>query len=64
MENNFRNGQYVLVKGIVDYGPAKPGKLARVRVLDTDLTFWAPQEDLIPVEPDACDGGRKNEKLR
>jgi hypothetical protein len=64
MENSFEQGQAVLIKGIVDYGNAKPGKLVRVRVLDTDLTFWAPKEDLIPAEPDVCDGGRKNEKLR
>lgn len=56
MENNYRNGQAVLIKGIVDYGNAKPGKLVRVRVLNTDLTFWVPQEDLILAEPDKCDG--------
>lgn len=56
MENNFEQGQAVLIKAVVDYGPAKPGKLVRVRVLNTDITFWVPPEDLIHAEPDKCDG--------
>ena len=55
MENNYRNGQAVLIKGIVDYGNAKPGKMVRVRAIDSDIPVWVAPEDLIPAEPDKCD---------
>lgn len=56
MENNYRNGQAVLIKGIVDYGNAKPGKMVRVRAIDSDIPVWVAPEDLILAEPDKCDG--------
>jgi hypothetical protein len=56
MENNFKDGQYVLIKGIVDYGNAKPGKMVRVRAIDSDLPVWVAPEDLVLAEPDKCDG--------
>lgn len=56
MENNFRNGQAVLIKGIVDYGSAKPGKMVRVRALDSDIPVWVAPEGLILAEMDKCDG--------
>lgn len=55
MENKYRNGQAVLIKGIVDYGNAKPGKMVRVRAIDSDIPVWVAPEDLILAEPDKCD---------
>lgn len=56
MENNFEQGQAILIKGIVDYGNAKPGEMVRVRAIDSDIPVWVAPEDLIHVEPDKCDG--------
>lgn len=56
MENNYRNGQAVLIKGIVDYGNAKPGKMVRVCAIDSDIPVWVAPEDLILAEMDKCDG--------
>lgn len=56
MGNNYRNGQYVLIKGIVDYGNAKPGKMVRVRAIDSDLPVWVAPEDIVLADVDKCDG--------
>lgn len=58
MENNYKNGQAVLIKGIVDYGNAKPGKMVRVRAIDSDIPVWVAPENLIKAEPSRCDGGK------
>lgn len=56
MENDFKNGDYVLVKCIVDYGVAKSGKLVRVHTPDNDVPIWVAPENIIHVPENMCDG--------
>lgn len=56
MENDFKNGEYVLVKCVVDYGNATPGKMVRVHIPDNSSPVWVAPENIIRAHEDKCDG--------
>lgn len=58
MENNFEQGQAVLIKAVVDYGNASKGRMVRVRTLDSSEELWVSPSECIKTSPSSCDGCR------
>lgn len=56
MENNFKQGQAVLIKAVVDYGNAKPGKMVRIRTKDSGEEIWVKPSECIHAGGDKCGG--------
>ena len=56
MENNFKQGQAVLIKAVVDYGNAKPGKMVRVKTPESGEEFWVCPSECLHERGDRCVG--------
>lgn len=62
--SNYKTGDRVLIKAMVDWGQAKPGHMVRcIAKGEEETPLWILPEDIVVYPPSTCDGNRggKNE---